>query len=68
MEVRSIYWIITRWKRVVVISGGDKKAWRVVEPRADRLLLFRSDRVLHKVSTARKQRVSLTVSFLGFYQ
>ena len=49
-------------------GGGDKKAWRVVEPRADRLLLFRSDRVLHKVSTARKQRVSLTVSFLGFYQ
>ena len=45
------------------------RCWRRVTPRADRLLLFRSDRVLHKViPPARGTRFALTMSFLGCYE
>ena len=43
-----------------------------VEPKADTLLVFRSDRILHKVSkvrpTAKAPRVALTCHFLGLYE
>ena len=42
--------------------------WQMVEPVADTLLLFRSDRILHKVRAARAPRFALSLSFLGFYQ
>ena len=41
-------------------QGAD--CWHKVEPRADTLLIFRSDRILHKVSMVRRQRVSLSLS------
>ena len=45
-------------------SGG----WRSVAPRADTLLLFRSDRVLHKVAQVRRRpRHTLSCHYLGYY-
>jgi hypothetical protein len=42
--------------------------WQSVAPKADTLLLFRSDRVLHKTAPCRSACSSLTLSFLGYYQ
>ena len=36
-------------------------------PKADTLLLFRSDRVLYQVAPAKEERFTLQTSFLGHY-
>ena len=43
------------------------KCWRTVPPRAGRLVIFRSDRVLHKVAPAHADRYALTMFFSGDY-
>jgi hypothetical protein len=52
----------------LLLAEAGAASWHKVEPRADSLLLFRSDRVLHRTALARASRVTLTVSFLGFYE
>ena len=42
-----------------------EKCWRSVQPRAGRLVLFRSDRVLHKVAPTHRCRYALTIFFTG---
>ena len=42
-----------------------EKCWRSVLPRAGRLVLFRSDRVLHKVAPTYRCRYALTIFFYG---
>ena len=43
--------------------------WRSVPPEADTLLLFRSDRVLHKVTpSVGPARYAISMSFLGYYE
>ena len=42
-------------------DGPTERCWRSVQPRAGRLLLFRSDRVLHKVMPAFATRYALTM-------
>ena len=42
---------------------GSDKCWRCVYPRAGRLVLFRSDRVLHKVNPTYATRYAVTMFF-----
>lgn len=46
-------------------EGGRGPCWRAVAPQADTLILFRADRVLHKVAPARATRYALTTFFFG---
>lgn len=46
----------------------EHECWRTVAPRADTLVLFRSDRVLHRVAKAFAWRLALTVFLLGEYR
>jgi len=48
-------------------SGPPERCWRTVTPRAGRLVLFRSDRVLHKVAPAFAMRYALTMFYAARY-
>lgn len=48
-------------------DGPPQRCWRTVAPTAGRLLLFRSDRVLHKVAPTFSTRYALTMFFAAEY-
>ena len=48
-------------------TANGQKCWRSVQPLAGRLVVFRSDRVLHKVAAAHARRFALTAFFSGEY-
>ena len=48
-------------------TSADGPCWRSVLPRAGTLVLFRSDRVLHKVAPAFERRFALTMFFGATY-
>ena len=48
-------------------DGPPERCWRTVTPRAGRVVLFRSDRVLHKVAPAYATRYALTMFYAARY-
>ena len=48
-------------------TGAAGPCWRSVPPRAGTLVLFRSDRVLHKVAPSFRTRYALTIFFGARY-
>jgi hypothetical protein len=46
-------------------GSGRGPCWRAVAPEADTLVLFRADRILHKVAPAHATRYALTTFFFG---
>ena len=49
-------------RSLLCLGGGRRKCWWAVPPRADTLVLFRSERVLHKVTPCHHApRVAITV-------
>ena len=48
-------------------AGPPERCWRTVAPTAGRLVLFRSDRVLHKVAPSYATRYALTMFYFARY-
>ena len=44
------------------------ECWRTVAPHADTMVLFRSDKVLHRVAPSYRWRTALTVFLTGAYR
>ena len=51
-----------------MLADAAHRCWRSVLPQAGRLVLFRSDPVLHKVAPAHRKRWALTLFFHGVYR
>ena len=50
------------------LYDDDNEYWRTVPPSAGTLVVFRADRVLHKVAPTHAERFALTVFFFGDYE
>jgi len=71
-KVTAVLFANPEWR---ASDGGEEllldepsQTWHALAPKADTLLLFRSDRVLRRVAKARRARFALVLSFLGFYE
>jgi hypothetical protein len=49
----------------LMLFDATSRCWRAVAPRAGRLVVFRSDKVLHKVAPAHRERWALTLFMAG---
>lgn len=72
-KVASLLYLNDGWQphnggeELLLDEGGG--CWRSVSPAADTLLVYRTDRVLHKVAPTRGgTRCALSLTFLGSYQ
>ena len=71
-KLTSILYINREWEEehggALCMHDATHACWRTVLPRADTLVLFRSDQVLHRVARAFEWRLALTVFLLGEYR
>lgn len=61
-------WDAERDGGCLCMHDPEHSCWRTVTPVADTLVIFRADKVLHRVAASHAQRHALTVFLLGAYR